>query len=254
MSNDINSQLYMLFDIAPAHIVTFLQWLAQSHNLPADLDFLDVGCGPGRLLQPCAALGWRVSGLEPDADYCAEAQRLAAQSGVMSVQHGGFSDIAAQHAYDLIAAVNNPFAYLVTTVAREDALARIYRALKPGSVLFLDMFHFLWILRHYRPPQDAVIQTSSGETIRRVTRHDIDWHASTFTHTDVFYRNGQYLSTQIHRMALMTVQEVLHLVAAAGFVRIQTYNNYAARQHQRITKDRIMVSAQKPFPTTLSVA
>jgi hypothetical protein len=188
-----------------------------------------------------------VVGYEPNADYFAAAQQVAAQSHLITVNQGGFAQIDAAPTYDLIAAINNPFAYLLTPTNRADALQRMFCALKPGGVLFLDLFNFLWKLRFYRPPQDAVLVTESGDTLRRVIRYDIDWHDSTVTHTDTFYRADQYLTSQSHRMAIITPQELLHQVAAAGFQHIQTYNNYAARQSQRIYKDRIMVSAQKPF-------
>lgn len=247
MTDLLDSQLYNLFDTYPTHIVPFLQWLVQDYDLPAHLHFLDVGCGPGRLLEPCTTLGWRVDALEPNADYYAAASQIALQSDTMTVQQGGFESIQASNTYDLIAAVNAPFAYLLTIPAREDALVRIFNALKPGGVIFLDMFNFLWILRHYRPPKPSSIRAAAGAAIKRVIRYDIDWHDSTFTHTDTFYRNEQLLSTQIHRMTIITPQEIRHLVTAAGFQRIQTYNNFAARQHQRINKDRIMLSAHKPL-------
>jgi hypothetical protein len=48
-------------------------------------------------------------------------------------------------------------------------------------------------------------------------------------------------------MAILTPQEVWHLAATTGFQHIQTYNNFAARKHQRINNNRIMLSAQKPL-------
>lgn len=243
----IHSELYMLFDTYPAHIVAFVQWLVQSYRLPDDLHMLDVGCGPGRLLQPCAALGWRVTGLEPNADYFSHAQHLAGNSDAITVRQGGFADIDVLQAYDLLTAANGPFAYLLTITDRRDALLAMFRALKPGGVLFLDFANFLWTMRYYRPPQESVIRTEQGDSIRRVIRHDIDWHDSTFTHTDTFYRNDQRLSTQVHCMAIITPQELLHLVTEAGFQQIRTYNSYIARQHQPIRNERIMLSAQKPL-------
>jgi len=243
----IHSQLYMLFDKPPTSIITFLEYLAQAYDLPNSLDFLDVGCGPGRILQPCADLGWQVTGLEPDTHYCTEAQQHHIQSTSITIQQGGFDDISAQQSFDFIAAVNAPFGYLLTPAARQNALERIFRALKPGGIVFLDVFNFLWILRYFRAPQPSIVTTDDGAIIRRVIHHDIDWHDSTFTHTDTFYRNDEHLSTQAHRMAIITPREMTCGLEEAGFREIRTYNNYAARRHQRINKDRIMVSAQKPI-------
>ncbi|MDQ7025721.1 MAG: class I SAM-dependent methyltransferase [Anaerolineae bacterium] len=247
MPDLLDSQLYNLFDTYPSHIVPFLQFLVQAYNLPTEPYFLDVGCGTGRLLEPCSALGWRVDALEPNSTYFAAAAQIAQKSDTISVQQGGFESIHMTGTYDLIAAVNAPFAYLLTITEREDALARIFAALKAGGVVFLDIYNFLWMLRHYRPPKPSFMRDNSGAVIKRVIRHDIDWYDSTFTHTDTFYRNDQLLSTQIHCMAMITSQEIRHLVAAVGFQHIQTYNNFAARQHQRIKADRIMLSAQKPL-------
>lgn len=242
---NLNAQLYNTFDIEPLHIRDFLLWLAQSYSLPSSPHLLDMGCGPGRLLQPMAAQGWRVTGFEPDTDYCNAAAKIAEQNPMIAIRQGAFSDLDEQENYDLIAAVNAPFAYLLDIPSRLDALGRMYRALRPNGIIFLDFPNFLWILRHYRPPQDSIVTTKTGDTLRRVIRYDIDWHSSTFTHTDTFYRNEQYLSTQIHRMGIVSPQTIFSLVEQAGFSQIRTYNNYANRQSQHIKHQRIMLSACK---------
>jgi SAM-dependent methyltransferase len=242
-----NAELYNRFDIQPLHIRDFLIWLAQSYQLPAQPHFLDMGCGPGRVLEPMAALSWQVTGFEPDADYCAAAAKIAEQNSMINVRQAGFAELDEQETYHIIAALNAPFAYLLDIPSRLDALARMYRALHPNGIIFLDFPNFLWILRHYRPPQESAFTDENGDKFRRVTRHDLDWHSSTFTHSDTFYRNDQYLSTQVHRMGIVAPQTIISLLEQAGFTDIRTYNSFANRESQRINQQRIMLSARKPL-------
>lgn len=221
--------------------------LAQAYALPENLHFLDVGCGPGRLLLPMANSGWRVTGLEPDRDYVTAASQLQAHSPqIIAVHQGGFDAIYEQSHYHLIAAVNNPFAYLLDNATRLDALKCIFSALKPGGVMFLDFFNFLWILRYYRDPEEGRITLPDGDTLRRIISYKIDWHDSTVTHTDIFYRNETYLSTQTHKLAIVAPRTILSLIEEVGFVNIRSYNSYARAKPERINGGRIMISARKP--------
>lgn len=221
--------------------------LAHAHALPENLHFLDVGCGPGRLLLPMAHAGWQVKGLEPDTDYVAAASQLQSRSPqIVAVHQGGFDAIHEHNHYHLIAAVNNPFAYLLDNESRLDALRRMFLALQPGGVIFLDFFNFLWILRYYREPEEGRITLPDGNTLRRIISYKIDWHDSTVTHTDIFYRNDTYLSTQTHKLAIVAPRTIFSLIEESGFVNIRTYNSYARAKPERINGGRIMISARKP--------
>lgn len=246
--DNVNSQLYMLFDLAPPHIITFLEALVASYQLEGVIHLLDIGCGPGRLLRPVAELGWHVTGMEPNAAYLQQAQAIAQTSDQITVYQGGFGDISTRETYHLIAAINAPFAYLLTHEARHDALQRCFQALRPAGVLFIEIPNFLYRLKAYRPAQDAIITTENGQIARRVIKHEIDWHHATWTHIDQFYLDDVLQSTQIHRMAIITIPELLRLITEVGFHMIRTYNSYASRHSQAIQGERILVSAQKPSP------
>lgn len=242
---NIHSELYTLYDLAPQHIIMFLQWLIASYGNSKPKHILDVGCGPGRLLQPLTEISKQVTGIDPDPNYAAYAKQLTQKHKHIFVKQGGFADIDAANQYDLIAAVNAPFAYLLDDVARLDALNRMYRALSVGGVLLLEVPNFLYMLKGYRPAKDSIIHNENGREIRRVIRHDVSFHDAIWTHIDQFYVDGLLQSTQTHTMSVVTVPHLIGLIAQNGFQEIRTYNSYANRSSQPIKGEKILISAQK---------
>lgn len=242
------SDLYSFYDGDPTPIVEFIEWLAASYEIAGSLSILDIGCGPGRLLLPIAGLGWRVVGMEPRAGYASAASRLASGHDAIEVRKGGFADITADCEFDLITAVNDPFAYLHTPAERTDALARCFTALRPGGVLFIDIPNFLWILKNYREPRSLAAEID-GLAVTRRARHEFDFHNAIWHHTDDFVIDSRdaISSTSItHRFAMVSFPEVAGAMSDAGFVAIRTYRSYSAREPERLDGPRIMVSAQRP--------
>lgn len=242
------SDLYCFYDGDPAPIVEFLEQLASWYRLTGNLSVLDIGCGPGRLLLPLADLGWRVVGMEPHADYAAAATRLASGHDEVDVRAGGFGDISADREFDLITAVNDPFAYLLTPAERIDALARCFAALRPGGVLFIDIPNFMWILKNYREPHPLTAEID-GLAVTRRASHEFDFHDAIWTHIDDFEISSEGATSNVsssHRFAMMSFPEVAGAMSGAGFSDIATYRSYSARGPEHLDGPRIMVSAQRP--------
>lgn len=245
---NLSTELYNLFDSDGSHIVTFLQWLANTYNLPSTLDVLDVGCGPGRILPLMAEQDWRVVAMEPNPEYRSAASSIADQYETIKVISGGFAEIEHDNAFDMVVAVNAPFSYLLTVSERVDALTSVYRALKPDGVLFLDMPNFLSILKNYQSPAPSLTTAPNGDLIRRVIEHDIDFHDCTFTHTDFFYVNDELSDKQVHKMSIITLNELQYSLTQTGFDEMMTFNGFGARENQRLHGMRMMVSARKQSP------
>ncbi|MGD8496844.1 MAG: methyltransferase domain-containing protein [Gemmatimonadales bacterium] len=242
------ARLYALYETDPAPIVDFLRWLAASCDLVGELDVLDVGCGPGRLLAPLSALGWRVTGLEPDPDYADAAREKAANLPGVRVRTASLTEIEESDAYDLIAAVNGPYSYLLSAEARREAVERCARALRPGGVLFLHFSNFWWILRHYREPPEQTL-TVDGTMITRTAVHEIDYDAGHFTHVDTFRwvdgAGDRHEVRKTHEMAMVDPVEARRWMRQAGLADIRTFNGYEDREPARLCGKSVLVSARK---------
>lgn len=186
--------------------------------------------------------------MEPDNDFFEAACTWVDDNGRATVRLGGFGDIEDIEEFELIAAVNGPFYYLTTPQARLDALFRCRRALRPGGVLFVDVFNLPWYFYHYRLPQEWQAEVG-GQAVRRLPRQEIDWHAGVLIHKEVFTiadEHGNIIRLEkTHTLAILTVPEILFMLGQAGFVDIRTYNSYGSRQSEAIAGGRIMISAQR---------
>lgn len=241
------SELYVASDSDPAPIVEFLRELAASYRLPQPLHVLDAGCGPGRLLGPLERLRWRVTGMEPNPDFFASARAFAQSSRRVEVVQGGFLDIGWSEELDLVVAVNSSFAHLLAPPERAEALRRIRDALKPGGVVFLDVPNFVWILTHYRQPEPYAF-TAQGESVTLVRRHEIDVHDAAFITTDDYvFEDGRAGDRLVHAYGIVTLPELLHHLAEAGFEDVRTFNGYASRVPERLSGPRIMLAARRPI-------
>ena len=247
---NLSTESYAAFGdpAGPSRIAQFLDWLAARRGLGAAVQVLDVGCGPGRMFPAFRALGWEVTSMEPDADFREAATLAAAAAGYEPPLPGGFLEIGAVERFDLVAAINDPFAHMLTGRDRADALRRVFGALRPNGVVLLDVPNFLWILKNYRAPEPMRAAVPGGEVhLRR--EHRLDFHAAVFTtveHYDRVQSGEHHPSSKAHAYAMTTLPELAHHLESAGFVGLETYGSWDARDVERIDGSRLIVSAVRP--------
>lgn len=242
------SQLYALYDSDPAPIVAFLDYLRGAYQLPSPSAILDMGCGPGRMLAPLAAAGWQVTAHEPDPDYANAARQVAARLPGAQFRQAGLLDLLEASAFDLVALINGPLAYLPTPRDRREALRRCRAALRPDGVLFLDLANMPWILKNYREPPRLELEVN-GTKVVRTARHDIDFHAGQLTHHDHFEwtaPDGTVRSVEkAHRMGIVGFPEVEYFLDQLGFTEVTTYNSFQDRAPASLTGKRMLVAARR---------
>jgi SAM-dependent methyltransferase len=191
-------------------------------------------------------LGWRVSGMEPDPDFFQSAFALISEIPDSAIYRGGFEDMNFDNEVDLITAINNPFSYLLDVAARLDALERIYRALKPGGVFFLELTNFLYKLQHFEPIK-IQSKAMNGETVLHIMENHVDLHHARWLMRDQYIIEGKGdIVVKQHEQAVMTLPELLYFLEQQGFTSICTYSGYQARTSGPVVGKTILISAQKP--------
>ena len=247
MQENRQSLIYNAFDKSPEPIIGFLSQLIARRCQATVPHILDIGCGPGRMIPEFRKLGFVVDAIEPDLDYFAQA-RVFHDGSQVNVRNMGFLEIDDEDRYNLIAAINDPFSYLLHIEQRVAALHRLYQALKKDGILFLDIPNFVWILKNYREPQDS--KATSGEyEIVRESKHEFDLVNCIIKHLDRFEirKNHILIDTveKTHTFAIIGFPELDYFLKSFGFVELETYNSYKARQSETLSSSRIMISAQK---------
>jgi SAM-dependent methyltransferase len=247
MMVNLQSDMYTEFDKDPQPITAFVAWLAGTYHLPHQLNVLDMGCGPGRMLAEYHRLGWHVTGMEPDPDFYQSALSHTKHIRGAHVYNGGFLEMNFEDSFHLITAVNNPFSYLLDVADRLQALDNIYRALKPGGVFFLELTNFLYKLQHFEP---VTVQHKAvdGENVFHIMENRIDFDQARWLIRDQYVIEGEAdILEKQHEQAVITPPELLYFLEERGFVDIRTYNSYCARFSTPVNGKTILVSAQKPM-------
>ena len=172
MTLDLIAQYYDLIFGGYDEDLPMWQKLAEEAGGP----LLEIGCGTGRLLLPLAQTGYTITGLDLSAvalDAARAKIEAAGLTGQVTLYQADMCqfDLPTKN-FALALIPLNTFMHCLTVEDQLASLQAIYRHLRPGGRLVIDLFY----------PEPGLLAEADGrlyfedETVDELTGHTIQWY------------------------------------------------------------------------------
>lgn len=188
-------------------------------GLRPDERVLDLACGHGRIANRLAARGLRVTGLDASTFFLDQARADATDLGVdVDYRHGDMRTLPWTRHFDAVVNWFTSFGYFDDDGNRT-VLAEVARALRPGGRFLLELNHYPWLLRNFRP---AIVQERDGDLL--VDRNEIDPVTNRIAIHRTTIRDGHRREARMS-VRLPTLPEVRSWLLDAGFGEVTAYGS-----------------------------
>ncbi len=229
-----------LFPVNPATI-DFLSGLMAGGK--AEVDAIDLGSATGGHAFALAALGWRVTAVEPSVDLDALARSKAQNQGAKPhFVQGDMRDLAALVApasLDLVLCLGNTLPHLASLDEVFSFMGAAREALKPGAAIVLQVLNYERIGPGFAFPPMRV----EGAEFRRsyAARHD----ARLSFDTELSLGDGTVLkdSTPLLPLGPDILEAVL---GASGFLKLETRSAWDGAPFSRTESQVLLLTARVP--------
>jgi SAM-dependent methyltransferase len=201
----------------------------------ADGPVLEAMCGTGRVTIPLARDGLRITGIDNSPAMLQIARARATAAGVPQLEllEADLRTFEARRRYGLAFVALNSFMHMTTVEDQLAALGRLHAALRPGSLLALDLLApdlrtlaerdgVLMFDRSFRLANGSLVQkyvvqrADPAAQINRVT----------FQYDEIDTAGGVRRSITEFRMRWIYRYELEHLLARTGFTLEAAYGSY----------------------------
>ncbi len=206
-------------------------------------EVLDLCCGHGRHAIRLAGAGIKVTGQDLSADYLAEAREAARDKGVeLELVQGDMRKIPFRGRFDAVINMFSAFGYLESEAEDQRVLDAVYRALKIGGSLLIDLINREWVIANNIEKEWRV--ENDGSTILEHRRLDL-LQSRNFVGFSIIGPDGVRRESAGHRIRLYTLTEMAEMLGRAGLLLDKVYGGYDAGPYSAESR-RMILLARKP--------
>jgi SAM-dependent methyltransferase len=236
---------YLDHELADRGDDAFWQWAARER--PA-CRVLELGAGSGRATVFLARAAARVVAFDLLPELVAAARRRLAGCEQVTLFVADMRALRLAARFDLVVAVDDPFAHLLLDGERDRALRAAAAHLAPGGRLILDAAWLSPRARELamRPEGLAIERFRGGGTGQLRVREEVRCGPGRICHSRIEYRRaGELLAAASFRSRLWSLSELGRRCPAAGLEIASLWGGYDRRPFRRDTSSRLIVEARR---------
>src|SRR5207248_4506086 len=128
--------------LSEEHTTREVEGIIQFLDLPPGSRILDLACGHGRHSIPLAERGYRITGQDLSEVFLSRARTEADVRGAtVNWVHSDMREIPFVDEFDAVINIFTAFGYFESDAENQQVLHQVYKALRPGGRLLLELMH-----------------------------------------------------------------------------------------------------------------
>ncbi len=199
----------------------------------------DCCCGMGRHSLELAANGLNVTGMDLSEGYLAIAREEAEKRNIpVNLIHRDVREIDYEESFDTVINMFTSFGYFEDPDEDLDLLKKIYRSLKPGGTLFMEMWGKELLARDFEERT-----WFEREGIKILLEYSVDLNWTELTNRWLFFKDDKMTEYEFsHR--IFSASEMGRLLWEAGFPVIEFYGNFEQAPYDN-RAENLIIAARK---------
>ena len=201
---------------------------------------LNLSCGPGQHAMELARRGFKVSAMDVSDEFLAEARRLAEASGIpVKWIRRELHRIPFRGVFDAVVTSASGFGCSPSTEADREILHAVYRALRPGGQVLLEVVNRERLVRDFIPRR-----WSESDGVRVLEEQHWDLLTNELKARWIFLFPDRREVTRNSRLQVHPAHEIAAMFGDAGFSSVTAYGDFDGQPYT-LTSPRLILVGRR---------